>query len=94
MKENLKKVKQLIEDSAKDSQKRDLLLGQALGILEVLISGVNEDSNYVAPSVVQKQFENTNSNIMQNAVDRHKQIHEQLSKDSISQKNTQFEQLK
>ena len=94
MKENLKKVKQLIEDSAKDSQKRDLLLGQALGILEVLISGVDEDSKYVAPSVVQKQFENTNSNIMQNAVDRHKQIHEQLSKDSISQKNTQFEQLK
>ena len=46
------------------------------------------------PDMVWKHVEKPTNQSMMDAVQRHKQLHQELSRNSISQKNTQFEQLK
>ena len=95
--DKLKKIKETLEKSVEDSTKKDLYIGQAIGLLDSLIERVNNgetNSNMPIPDMIWKHTDKPSSDSLMNAVDRHKKIHEELSKDSISQRNTQFEQLK
>ena len=97
MEEKLKKIKQILEKSIDDSAKKDMYIGQAIGLLESIIERVRNgetDSSMPIPDMIWKHTDKPASDTMMGAVERHKQIHEELSKDSITQKNTQFEQLK
>lgn len=95
--DKLKKIKEKLEKSVEDSTKKDVYIGQAIGLLDSLIERVTNgetNSGMPIPDMVWKHTEKPSANTMMGAVERHKQIHEELSKDSITQKNTQFEQLK
>jgi len=95
--DKLKKIKETLEKSVEDSTKKDVYIGQAIGLLDSLIERVTNgetNSGMPIPDMVWKHTEKPNADTMMGAVERHKQIHEELSKDSITQKNTQFEQLK
>jgi len=97
MEDKLKNIKEILEKSFEDSTKKDMYIGQAIGLLDSLIERVvngETNSNMPIPDMVWKHTEKPRTDTMISAVERHKQIHEELSKDSITQKNTQFEQLK
>lgn len=96
MQEKLKKIKELLLQSFKESDKKDMYIGQALGIVEsILLDTLNKPSSseLPIPDHVWKHVEKPNNKNMMDAVQRHKEIHQELSKNSISQKNTQFEKL-
>ena len=97
MQDKLKKIKELLELSFKDSTKKDMYIGQAMGIVDALLldtKNTNQINELPIPNHVWKHVEKPTNQTMMDAVQRHKQIHEELSKDSITQKNTQFDQLK
>ena len=97
MEDKLKKIKEILEKSFEDSTKKDMYLGQAIGLLDALIERVvngETNSSMPIPDMIWKHTDKPNAETMMGAVERHKQIHEELSKNSITQKNTQFEQLK
>ena len=94
MEQKLKKIKELLEKSIDDSAKKDLYIGQAIGLLDSLIIDSNSgDEKLPIPDAVKKHMSNSRDEVMMNAVQRHKEVHKELSKDSITQKNTQFEKL-
>lgn len=96
MKDTLKKIKELLELSTENSDKRDLLIGQAMGLIDSLIETPSEPKVNTAPfnvpDAVLKNLE-TPGTTMMDAVRRHKDVHSELSKDSVTQKNTQFRKL-
>lgn len=94
MQEKLKKIKELLEKSFEDEKKKDLYVGQAIGLIESVLIDVNETSKMPIPDAVKQHMSFPRDELMLNAVQRHKEVHKELSRDSITQKNTQFEQLK
>ena len=96
MNDTLKKIKELIELSTENSDKRDLLIGQAMGLIDSLIENSHEPKVNTAPfnvpDAVLKNLE-TPGTTMMDAVRRHKDVHNELSKDSVTQRNTQFKKL-
>lgn len=97
MKENLKKIKEKLELAFEEPNKKDLLIGQALGLIDSLIDRINNEetnSTIPVPNMIWQHTNKPNFETMNEAVDRHKELHKKMSSDSISQKNTQFEQLK
>ena len=99
MEEKLKKIKELLGKSIDDSAKKDLYIGQALGLLDSMLVDLktrtdSKPEDLPIPDMVWKHVEKPNSQTMMDAVQRHKQIHNELSRDSVTQQNTQFEQLK
>ena len=93
MEEKLKKIKELLEMSFEDEKKRDMFIGQAIGLLDSVLIDVRQSPNLPIPDAVRQHMSNTHDNSMLNAVQRHKEVHKELTKDSITQKNTQFEKL-
>lgn len=93
MKEKLEKIKGLLELSVEDSTKRDLLVGQAIGLIDSMLDGSQVPAGLDIPDVIWKHVEKPKSETMMDAVKRHKEVHEELSQDSVSQKNTQFKKL-
>ena len=96
MKEKLEKIKGLLELSVEDSAKRDLLLGQAIGLIDSLIVYVNNRSGKPEigiPDMIWKHVNKPDESTMMDAVKRHKELHKELSEDSVTQKNTQFKKL-
>ena len=96
MEDKLKKIKEILEKSAEDSAKKDLYIGQAIGLLDSLIERVNNGETSASmpiPDMIWKHTDKPTSESMMDAVQRHKEVHSELSKDSISQKNTKFEKL-
>lgn len=94
----LKKIKDLLEKSFNDPDKKDMLIGQAIGQLESLIqtttSSISKNDDVLPiPDIVWKHTEKPSRDNMLDAVQRHKDIHTKLIDDSISQKNTQFKKL-
>lgn len=94
MNEKLKKIKDLLEKSIESENKKDLFIGQALGLLESLISESENMKTLPIPDMIWKHAEKPSNLSMQDAIQRHKDIHSELSKNSITKQNTQFEQLK
>jgi hypothetical protein len=97
MQEKLKKIKELLGNAIDDSSKKDLYIGQAIGHIDsILIDNLNKTSSneLPIPNHVWEHVEKPSNQNMMDAVHRHKEIHDELSKNSISQQNTQFEQLK
>lgn len=96
MNDTLKKIKELLELSTENLEKRDLLIGQAMGLIDSLIETRTEPKVNTAPfnvpDAVLKNLE-TPGTTMMDAVRRHKDVHTELSKDSVTQKNTQFKKL-
>lgn len=96
MQEKLKKIKELLGNAIDDSSKKDLYIGQAIGMIDSLMVDTKNSQNekLPIPDMVWKHVEKPTNQSMMDAVQRHKQLHQELSRDSISQQNTQFEQLK
>jgi hypothetical protein len=97
MQEKLKRIKELLEKSFVDSNKKDMYIGQAMGLIDSLLIDTTNNVNSTdlsIPNHVWKHVDKPTNQTMMNAVQRHKQVHEELSNNSITQKNTQFEQLK
>ena len=96
MNETLEKIKELLELSTENSEKRDLLIGQAMGLIDSLMNTPREPKTNTAPfnvpDAVLKNLE-TPGTTMMDAVRRHKEVHGELSKDAISKQNTQFKKL-
>ena len=93
MKKKLEKIKGLLELSADDPKRKDLLIGQAIGLIDSMLSDDTQPAPFTVPDAVLKHMEKPKSETMMDAVKRHKEVHKELSKDSISQKNTQFKKL-
>lgn len=97
MNEQLKKIKDLLEKSFKEKEKRDMLIGQAIGQIDALIENSSQESplnkTLHIPDMVWQHTEKPNKNSMMDAVERHKDVHNKLVEDSISQRNTQFKKL-
>ena len=97
MKDKLIKIKESLESAIENSEKKDIFIGKALGIVEELIEMPIEQTSesykppFDIPDAVLKSLDSGSS--MLDAVRRHKEVHKELSKDSITQKNTQFEKL-
>lgn len=97
MQEKLKRIKELLGKSIDDPDKKELYIGQALGMIDSLMVDVKDQptsDKLPIPDMVWKHVEKPTNQTMMDAVQRHKQIHEELSRDSVTQKNTQFKQLK
>ena len=96
MQEKLKKIKELLGNAIDDSSKKDLYIGQAIGMIDSLMVDTknSQHEKLPIPDMVWKHVEKPTNQSMMDAVQRHKQLHQELSRDSISQQNTQFEQLK
>ena len=96
MKLQLEKVKELIKKSTEDESQKDLYLGQAIRIIDsMLISSTqSSEGSLPIPDMVWKHVEKPTTDSMMDAVQRHKELHQELSRDSITKQNTQFEQLK
>jgi len=96
MNETLKKIKELLILSTETDEKRDLLVGQALGLIDSIIEKPTEPKTNTAPfNVPPEILKNLEvpGTTMLDAVKRHKEVHNELSKDSVTQKNTQFKKL-
>jgi hypothetical protein len=96
MEDKLKNIKEILEKSFEDSTKKDMYIGQAIGLLDSLIERVvngETNSSMPVPDMIWKHTNKPNADTMMDAVDRHKKIHSELSTDSVSQKNTQFKKL-
>jgi len=97
MKESLKNIKEKLELAIDNPSKKDMFIGQAIGLLDSLVEKINnsgESSSMPIPDMIWKHTEKPNKDTMMDAVKRHKDVHTELSKDSVSKQNTQFEQLK
>ena len=97
MKESLKNIKEKLELAIDNPSKKDMYIGQAIGLIESLIDKINNggtNSTIPIPDMIWKHTDKPNKDTMMDAVKRHKDIHSELSKDAISKQNTQFEQLK
>ena len=97
MQEKLKKIKELLEKSFEDSNKKDMYIGQAMGLIDSLLIDNSNNVNSTdlpIPDHVWKHVDKPTDQTMMDAVQRHKQVHEELSNNSITQKNTQFNQIK
>ena len=96
MEDKLKNIKEILEKSFEDSTKKDMYIGQAIGLLDSLIERVvngETNSSMPVPDMIWKHTNKPNTDTMMDAVDRHKKNHSELSTDSVSQKNTQFKKL-
>ena len=96
MEEKLKKIKEVLENSIEDPAKKDMYIGQAIGLLDSLIERVvngETDNSVTIPDMIWKHTDKPDTDTMMDAVQRHKQVHSELSRDSVSQKNTKFEKL-
>jgi len=97
MKESLKNIKEKLELAIENPTKKDMFIGQAMGLIDSLIEKINnsgENTNLPIPDMIWQHTDKPSKDTMLDAVQRHKDIHTELSKDSISNQNTQFEQLK
>ena len=96
MKLQLEKVKELIKKSTEDESQKDLYLGQAIGIIDsmLLSSTQSSEGSFTISDMVWKHVEKPTTDSMMDAVQRHKELHQELSRDAITKQNTQFEQLK
>lgn len=97
MKESLKNIKEKLELAIDNPSKKDMFIGQAIGLLDSLVEKINnsgESPSMPIPDMIWKHTEKPNKDTMMDAVKRHKEVHTELSKDAISKQNTQFEQLK
>ncbi|RPG66871.1 MAG: hypothetical protein CBC02_003325 [Flavobacteriaceae bacterium TMED42] len=95
--DKLKKIKLTLKNASEENAKKDILIGQALGQLDSLLDQLEsgeEASPLPIPNHVWKHVEKPTNKTMMDAVQRHKEIHHELSRDSVTQKNTHFEQLK
>ena len=82
--EKLKNIKEILENAGNDSNKKDILIGQAIGLLDSLIERIasgETNSSIPIPDMVWKHTDKPNSDTMMNAVQRHKNIQSELSKD-------------
>ena len=74
-----------------------MLIGQAIGQIDALIENSSQESplnkTLPIPDMVWQHTEKPNKNSMMDAVERHKDVHNKLVEDSISQRNTQFKKL-
>ena len=93
MKKKLEKIKALLVLSVEDSAKRDLLVGQAIGLIDSILDTATESGQLAVPDVVWKHIDKPKSETIMDAVARHKEAHNELSKNSVSQQNTQFKKL-
>ena len=93
MDEKLKKIRHLIEQSLISEDKRDFYLGQAVAVLDELLSKPVTNSTIEIPEVVLKNTHIDKDQIMAEAVARHKKLHGDLSEDAVTKKNTQFKKL-
>ena len=97
MQEKLKKIKELLEKSFEDTSKKDMYIGQSMGLIDSLLidtKNISDNTDLPIPNHVWKHIDKPTNQTMMDAVQRHKQVHEELSNNSISQKNTQFNQIK
>jgi len=97
MKESLKTIKEKLELAIENPSKKDMFIGQAMGLIDSLVEKINntgETQNVPIPDMIWKHTDKPNKDTMLDAVKRHKDVHSELSKDSVSKQNTQFEQLK
>lgn len=97
MKESLKNIKEKLELAIENPTKKDMFIGQAMGLIDSLVEKINnsgENTNLPIPDMIWQHTDKPSKDTMLDAVQRHKDIHTELSKDSISNQNTQFEQLK
>lgn len=97
MKESLKNIKEKLELAVDNPSKKDMFIGQAIGLIDALVDKLNNsgtDESMPIPDMIWKHTDKPNREAMMDAVQRHKDLHTELSKNSVSQKNTQFEQLK
>ena len=97
MKESLKNIKEKLELAIENPTKKDMFIGQAMGLIDSLVEKINnsgENTNLPIPDMIWQHTDKPSKDTMLDAVQRHKDIHSELSKDSISNQNTQFEQLK
>lgn len=92
--QKLSKIKQLIEQSIAEGKNQNFYLGQAVAILDGMI-GSEEDapSAIEIPSHILKQMNPDSDATMENAVSRHKKLHQELSDNAVSKQNTKFEKL-
>ena len=97
MKDSLKNIKEKLELAIDNPSKKDMFIGQAIGLIDSLVEKINnagDNPDMPIPDMIWQHTNKPSKDTMMDAVQRHKDIHSQLSKDSISNKNTQFEQLK
>ena len=97
MKDSLKNIKEKLELAIDNPSKKDMFIGQAIGLIDSLVEKINntgDNPDMPIPDMIWKHTDKPSKDTMMDAVQRHKDIHSRLSKDSISNKNTQFEQLK
>ena len=93
MKKKLEKIKGILELSVENSAKRDMLVGQAIGLIDSLLDSVDDPMLLDIPDVIWKHVDKPKNETMMDAVKRHKEVHGELSNESVSQKNTQFKKL-
>ena len=93
MNKKLEKIKGLLELSIEDSARKDMLIGQAIGLVDSMLEDDVQTAPFTVPNAVLKHMETPKGETMMDAVKRHKEVHTELSKDSISQQNTQFKKL-
>ena len=97
MKDKLIKIKKSLESAIENSEKKDIFIGKALGIVEELIEMPIEQTTdsfkppFDIPDAVLKSLDSGAT--MLDAVRRHKEVHNELSDDAVSKKNTQFKKL-
>jgi hypothetical protein len=97
MKDKLIKIKESLESAIENSEKKDIFIGKALGIVEELIEMPIEQTSesykppFDIPDAVLKSLDSGAT--MLDAVRRHKEVHNELSDDAVSKKNTQFKKL-
>jgi len=94
MNETLKKIKELLELSTEDTKKRDLLVGQAIGLIDSLVEKpvATNTAPFHVPEEILRNLEVPGTTML-DAVKRHKEVHSELSKDAVSKQNTQFKKL-
>ena len=82
MQEKLKKIKELLENAIDDSSKKDLYIGQAIGMIDSLMVDTKNSQNekLPIPDMVWKHAEKPTNQSMMDAVQRHKQLHKELSR--------------
>ena len=97
MKDSLKNIKEKLELAIDNPSKKDMFIGQAIGLIDSLVEKINntgDNPSMPIPDMIWKHTDKPSKDTMMDAVKRHKDIHSELSEDAISKQNTQFEQLK
>jgi len=70
-----------------------LYVGQAIGLIDSILDTATASGQLAVPDVVWKHIDKPKSETIMDAVARHKEAHNELSKNSVSQQNTQFKKL-